>query len=199
MVPEDLRKSIKTVREFIANDEMRKDGMEDLQLKRLQLRAIEKTIQQLKSKNIPVPEGLDSGRDSLISKITEIEKSPGGLLWLYDELLDILGEVGSATGRNPGKDLYLRSKELKKQTTRGDILRKAIIAVLNEMGGSGHQRDVLKRIEEKLRGQFTPADLERPYGKSSRWESNTRKERNSMIKDGILTPESKRKKWTLAK
>lgn len=100
--------------------------------------------------------------------------------------------------KNPVRDLRDCLRDRRKQELSKDILRQNIIAVLKEMGGVGHERDILKEIGDKLKEQFTPADLDRP-GRRARWEMNVRQERNRMIKEGILTPESRRKKWKLIK
>jgi hypothetical protein len=77
---------------------------------------------------------------------------------LYEELLDIIVQTGRILKRRPDRDLRDRLRESRKRELPRDILRKNIVAVLKEMGGNGHERDVLKEIGDKLKEQFTPAD-----------------------------------------
>lgn len=197
MKSETLNQNLNAIRDYISGINGLKESSE-VQLIKSQLHVVEKSIRQFEREGIQVPEGLRSDQISLESKIKEIGKGPHEISLLYEALLDIVAQTGSMIKRNPVKDLRDRLKEKKKNTIRGDILRRTIIAVLTEMGKAGREHEVLRSIEEKLHGQFTPADLE-PSGKRKRWESNARSERKQMIKEGILTPESRGKKWTLIK
>lgn len=197
MKSETLNQNLNAIRDYIAGIIGLKESS-DVQLIKSQLHVVEKSIRQFEKEGIQVPEGLKSDEIALNSKIKEIGKGPNEISLLYEALLDIVAQTGRMIKRNPVKDLRNSSKEKKKNMIRGDILRTTIIAVLKEMGTTGHEHEVLNSIEEKLHGQFTPVDLE-PSGRRKRWESNARSERNQMIKDGILTPDSKGKKWTLIK
>lgn len=171
----------------------------EAKLMKLQLRAIEKTLRQMDRNGIPAPEGLISEKVSLENKMAEIEKAPRDISLVYKELIEIIIQIGRIIRRHPSKDLRNLLREWKEATTPKGILRETIITVLKEMGGSGQEQDILKCVGDKLKGELRPADLYRPSGKRSRLEINVRNERNRMIKEEILTPESKLKKWTLAK
>lgn len=198
MKSEALKQNLNAIRDYISGIKELKESSE-VQLVRSQLRVIEKSIKQFERDGIQVPEGVMSDKFSLESKIGEIKKGPHEISLLYEELLDIIVQTGRILKRRPDRDLRDRLRESRKRELPKDILRKNIVAVLKEMGGSGHERDVLKEIEDKLKEQFTPADMDTPLGRRARWEMNARQERNRMIKEGILTPESRRKKWKLAK
>ena len=197
MKSETLNQNLNAIRDYISGINGLKESSE-VQLIKSQLHVIEKSIRQFEKEGIQVPEGLRSDEISLKSKIKEIGKGPNEMSLLYEALLDIVAQTGSMINRNPVRDLRNRSKEKKQKTIRGDILRSTIIAILEEMGTTGREHEILKSIEERLHGQFTPVDLE-PSGRRKRWESNARSERNRMIKEGILTPDSRGKKWTLIK
>ena len=199
MKTEEIRRNLSAIKEYVSGIKLVNKNQEVQQMES-QLHEIERTIRRMEKKGIQVHEGLISGKTSLKSKILEIEKKAiGDPPSLYEELLDIIAQFGRVLGRRPDRELYKRLKEWKKQVVGNSILRENIIIVLNEMGGSGHERDILKGIEDKLKGRFTPADKEKPQGRSFQWESNVKKERKRMIKDGILTPESRGGKWILAK
>lgn len=193
-----IKHNLSAIKDYASKIERIKEYSEVKQIK-LQLHMIEKTIKQMNKSGIQIPQGLMSDRESLESKIAGIEKGPAEVSELYEELLDTVEQLGTKIQRRPHKDLYDRMKKRRREITHKDILRKSILKVLREMGESGHQRDVLKGVEEDLKHQFATADMEKPYGRSARWEMNVLKERNRMIKEGILTQESKRKKWSLKK
>ena len=198
MKSEALKQNLNAIRDYISGIKEMKESSE-VQLVRSQLRVIEKSIRQFERDGIQVPEGVMGDKLSLESKIEEIKKGPHEISLLYEELLDIIVQTGRTLKRRPDRDLRDRLRESRKRGLPRDILRKNIVAVLKEMGGNGHERDVLKEIGDKLKEQFTPSDIDTPSGRRTRWEINTLRERNRMIKDGILTPDSKRKKWTLVK
>jgi endonuclease III-like uncharacterized protein len=163
----------------------------------LQLRAIEKTLRQMERNGIPAPEGLISEKVSIENKMEKFEKAPRDISLIYKELIEIIIQIGRIIKRHPSKDMRNLLKEWKEATTPKGILRETIITVLKEMGGSGQEQEILKCVGDKLKGELRPADFYRPLGKRSRLEINLRNERKRMVKDGILTPESKRRKWTL--
>ena len=187
------RHSLQMLKDYINSIDI---NVDDYSVKKAQLRAIEKTIKQLEKKFVPVPAVLISERETLITELAA--RGASDTPWsLYDELLDIINQIGHALGKKPHKDLYLRAKELRKKTMPKSVWWPCIKEMLKSRGGSASEQDILNIIAEKFEDRFTPADLEKPYGKSARWESNVRSERNRMIRDNILTKESKRKTWEL--
>ena len=195
---EDAKQSIIALKDYIQNSKISSDNNDELGVKKAQLRVIEKTIKQLERKGLPVPEVLYSEKSTFISEIKSSNTSDTSSL-LYEDLLDVLLQIGRILGRTPHRDLYLLSKKERTRSISKSILRSNIIDILNTMGGSGQERDILDAIAHKYEGQFSAADLEKPHGKSPRWETNVRAARNRMIRDGILTRESRRKIWTLVK
>ena len=198
MKSETLEQNLNAIRAYISGIKGLKESSK-FQLLRSQLSVIEKSIRQFEKDNIQVPEGVMSDKFSLESKIEEIKKGPQEISLLYEELLDLIVQAGHILGKNPHKDLRDHLRESRKQGLPRDILRENIVAVLKEMGGSGNERDVLKKIEVELKEQFTAADMIKPKGKRTQWELNARNERKRMINQGILTPDSMRTKWSLLK
>jgi hypothetical protein len=146
-----------------------------------------------------VPEGLSAEKLSLASEVTAIEQAEGGCMGIYEALLDLVWQLGKVCGRRPHHELYLRLRDWRKQTTPSEALRKAILEALRDLGGSGHQADVLDHVREKIQSALTPADREKVHGGRPRWERNALRERKRIIDDGLLTPDSRRSTWTLAK
>ncbi len=195
---EEIKQHLDAIRGYVSGIEKIKESNEINQIK-LQLHMVEKTVKQMNRAGIQIPEGLISDKLSLEAKIAKIGEGPVEVSRIYEELLNTIDEIGLKIRKRPHKDLYARIRERRKQTTSGEVLRKSILKVIKEIGGNGHQREILKGVEEELKDQFTPADLEIPYGRSHRWETNVIKERNRMINQGVLSEESRRKKWSLIK
>jgi len=198
MKSESLKQSLDVIRDYVSGIKGLPEDRE-VQLLRCQLRVLEKTIRQFEKGGLQVPEGVMSDKLSLESKVKEIKSGPQEIALLYEELLGLIIQTARLLKKRPDRDFRRRLTELRKQEVPKDVLRKNIIAVLKEMGGRAHERDVLKAIEERLKEQFTDADLDKPYGRRTRWEMNARHERNLMIKEGVLTRDSDRRKWTLVK
>jgi hypothetical protein len=65
-----------------------------------------------------------------------------------------------------------------------------ILQALKEMGGRGRPRDVLLRIEEKMKPSFNELDLGLLHdGHTHRWKNAAGWERQNMIKTGLLSPD----------
>lgn len=195
---ENVQKHLEALREFAEEAAGNGQDAGDLKVKKAQLQAVQKTIRQLERRGIPVPDGLKDEKLSLATAVGELERD-SGTDQVYETLLDIVEQLGRICKRRPHHELYMRSREWKSQTTSPEVLRKEITRALEEMGGAGHEREVMAKVEVRLKGKFTDADLERPKGNRSRWQGNVRRERRRMIDDGILTAESRRSTWTLAK
>ena len=163
-----------------------------------QLKAIERTIRQLTSSGVPVPESLMDESRAISSDIDAAKPQSGETRELYESLLEIIERLGLACGRTPHRDLIVRSRERRKDETPPETLRQAIIGALQELGGEASAKGVVAKIQADLTNRFTSSDLERPNGSVARWQTNVRKERKRMIKDGLLTPASKGQRWTLA-
>ncbi len=64
------------------------------------------------------------------------------------------------------------------------------------MGGKGRVRDILEKVEAKMKGKLTKIDYEKlPSGKYVRWKNYAMWERLNMIHDGLLKKGSPRGIW----
>jgi len=195
---EELKENLNVIKEYISTIKALRDDNE-VQNMRTQLRAIERTIRQLERNGVTVPEGISADKLALESKIRDIKRGPEEISLLYEDLLDIVIKMGRILRKRPDRDLRHMLNKERAMATPSHLLRKSILSVLAEMGGSGHEKEVLRAIEDKMKEQFSASDYERPYGSSPRWKINVRLERNLMIREGLLTADSKRKKWTLSR
>jgi hypothetical protein len=192
----EMHRHMEAIREYIRKATTDCRGGE-LAVKRRQLTVIRRSIHEMEKAGIPIPRRLMSESASL-----EAQTAKGttcGCPALYEALLEIIEEAGRACGRKPYRDLCVRFKEWKQKTTSPAALRQAISEALKELGGSGNEGDVLAKAELKLKGKFTPADLQRVRGGSYRWQLNARWESRRMVNDGILEPVLRRGLWKLAK
>ncbi|HEY6551643.1 MAG TPA: winged helix-turn-helix domain-containing protein [Solirubrobacterales bacterium] len=117
-----------------------------------------------------------------------------------DVILRLLEEAGDG---DP-----LRREEIKEagrkapRATPGSILPereywRPILSVLVERGGSAPASDVIEAVGERLKGSFTPLDLEQLDTGAVRWRNRTRFARLRMTQQGLLERTSHRGIWEI--
>lgn len=198
MTFQDIGSHLDGIEKILKETAWNPEDRPELKSKKEQFRVIDRSIRQWRKKGIPIPAEMDDIRKRLIAEIEEHSLPVENLQAIYNKSLDIVVELGRICKRSPRKDLYLKAKKRRGEETNTDTLAKVLVNVLEKMGGSGREKVIFQRVEEDMQGELTEADMERPSGKTSRWQSNLRRARKKLINDGILTPESKSRKWTLA-
>jgi len=172
----------------------------DVDQKRKQLHAINKTIQQLKRQNVSIPDDLRNLKTSLISELDETDHADETLRFIDKELNEILDEIGISarkvkkSSNSPGKP----RKKSNAPVTRPEVLRKLIIEAIKKSGGSRRCRDVLSYIGQKLDGQFTKRDWELRTDGTVIWKNNAQWERQRMVNEGVLKNNSPNGIWELS-
>jgi len=199
MTENDIQSHLQAIKDYIAQAQNGGSDLGEIRIKKKQLSAIQKTIRQLDKNGIPVPESLNAEKLSLVNAINQIETSSGSSLKVYDAMIQMIFDLGRVCQKLPHKDLYQMSRRWRSQSTPQSTLRKLILQVLKDRGGSAHQDAVFEDIDKQLASQWTPADLACPGGKTVKWKNNLRRERKAMIAEGLLTKDSKGKTWTLIK
>lgn len=177
-----------------------KDGSEnskDLNNKHEQLQTINRSIAQLERKKIPVPKEIRDLHLALDREVKKLKSPSSGIAEAYDRLLKLVIELGKACGKSPKKDLYLIAKEKRSKAVDQNTLEETLIKVLEEMGGSGHEKEIFSRAEKILQPEFSSIDLEAFKGKTPRWQTNLRRVRRKLVDKKVLTQESMRRVWTL--
>ena len=197
MADNKIEEHLEALKKYVNQLQNGDGSLDDIRIKKKQLSAIGRTIRQLEKNNIPVPESLNSEKLTLVSEINQLENASNGCLMVYESLKEVIFQLGGLCHKTPHKDLYQMSKKWRSQATPRSTLRKYIQKVLEENNGSAREDEVFDYIESHLDSRFTPADLSRPGGKNLKWQNNTRRERKAMIKEGVLTEDSKGKTWTL--
>lgn len=197
MSVQDIGRHLDEIERILRETPWNPEGRHELQKKKDQFKVIDRSIRQWREKGIPIPPDMNDVRKNLIAEIEKASLPLDDLQTVYNKALNIIMVLARMCRRSPRKDLYVKAKERKKDETGIDILAKILVKVLETMGGSGKERLIFKRVEEDLQGKLTEADMERPSGKTSRLQSNLRRARKKLVKEGILTPESKGRQWTL--
>jgi Mrr N-terminal domain len=74
-----------------------------------------------------------------------------------------------------------------------------ILQALDELGGTARTSDVVKRVGEFMADVFSPDDREAlPSTGLPRWENTTQFARYSMVRSGLLKPDSPRGTWGIS-
>jgi len=167
--------------------------------KKEQLRTIKRSIAQLERKGVPVPKEIQELQSSLFRDVEKLKSPIDGIVDVYNLALNIAIELAKLCGRNPRRDLYQKAKEKKAKSIGEDILSKSLIRVLEEMGGSSHEKEIIGHLERVLQSKFTMTDLECPLGKTPRWITKLRRVRRNLVQKDVLTQDSMRRVWTLKK
>jgi len=83
--------------------------------------------------------------------------------------------------------------------TREESYVRPILKTLATMGGSGKMGDVLARVGTLMQGTLKKVDYE-PLASDPdmpRWRNAAQWARNTMVKDGLLKPDSPRGVWEI--
>lgn len=172
-----------------------------------QLRAVANAIEQLEKQQVPVPDSLRQMKMTLLAEMGQQDCFNQQLKIFSEGLTDVLELIESATGKlrsetKSQKDSTPRQRRSRGSgppTTPSSVLRKCMIQVLVEFGGSAHCSKILERMQELLENQLLAGDLEvRGRAGEPVWRNNTRWERQAMISEGILRNDSKYGYWELA-
>lgn len=76
--------------------------------------------------------------------------------------------------------------------------RVSILEALLEMGGKGRVKDILEKVEIKMKDKLTKVDYEKlPSGAYVRWKNRAMWARLNMIHDGLLKKDSPRGIWEI--
>lgn len=193
---EAAQQLINQLKEFISSIQQ---GItrKDIEDKRKQLQAINKSIQHLERFNVAIPDDLRNLKTSLVSEMGGVDRAEDTLRFLAQQLKQILTDIGYLSTSTSQKRKYhgRRSKEPK---TEQPVLREYIIKGLKAHGGTARVNQVLDWMEQKLNDKLTPRDMQ--LRKSGRlvWKNNACWERFQMVKKGILKNDSLKGIWELS-
>jgi len=152
------------------------------------------TIKKLEKAGIPVPDELHRLKTDLEAKLSIPDEVADRLELLVRGFEDLKREIRFRT-RRPSR-VVTRNISVEPTTSR-EVLREEIIRALQILGGAGHAKQVRDEIEKRLDEKLFPRDLEMLPEGTLVWHKNTRRERGSMVKEGILKKDSAYGVWEL--
>lgn len=120
-------------------------------------------------------------------KIKALQKE-WATLWAKRPLRDVKARSGRMTRLQRG----LRTPE--------DAFRHPILETLIELGGRGSIGEVLDLVEKKIKGKLTRYDFEPLPSdpKSIRWRNTAQWCRNSLVREGLMKPDSPYGIWEIS-
>jgi len=166
-----------------------------------QLVEISKTIDRLESSGISVPDELRNLKSSLLAASndnnqaqTSYESLISGINDLCNEYKQIVSPKPKGRKRNTNNGSLVRQSRL---TPRNTLIR-AIVQVMEEMGKSGHKREIHNRLEDVLEGVLNSEDYEIDSSGQVTWHHQVDWARMYMVQVGILKNDSPRGIWELS-
>jgi hypothetical protein len=186
---------IEQLKELVQNLQQDSSGPE-LDEKRKQLAAIEKSVRQLQNGGVSIPDEIRNLKSKLVNELTEADQAEQALELIVAELTKILKELGLSITRTK-----TNRKPVKRGTgpkTEQPVLREHIIKALKHFGGQATMHQVLDWMGEQLKEKFTPRDLSKRKHGEIVWRNNTAWERHQMVTEGILKSDSPRGIWGLS-
>ncbi|MBW1794767.1 MAG: hypothetical protein JRJ38_10105 [Deltaproteobacteria bacterium] len=180
MNKDDIKEHVDAIERFVAKAGRSTAQNADVRNIKEKLRVVKRSIAQFEKAGISVPKETQQLELSLLNQLKNGLGPQKGLVLVYERLLKVIEDLGCLCKRRPQNDLK-HSAEQRRDKAMKTIVP-IIVEVLQEMGGSGHKKDVIPRVKEKLTEEDKLA---------------LRHAKKYMIKEGILTQDSKRT-WTLA-
>lgn len=166
--------------------------IEELDLKLKQLKAINNTIQQLESKNVPVPSDFRGMKITLLSEVDRLERSSIVLAELRRRLLDIIKDIDSTIPKTSKPRERERERAIIQNQTPQSFYKPLIVDCLKNKGGSAHVSEVIEWIKQFMQGKFLSGDFEQRSGGNIVWEHNVHWARQHLVNDGVLKNDSPR-------
>jgi hypothetical protein len=172
----------------------------ELDEKKVRLHAVSKSIETLAQTGVAIPSELITLQNQIRSEIKEFENPEEILLFMADELSKTIEEIRrNISGRNPTKSYTYKGRiDRNVPTTKRPELKRLLLEVLTEMNGRGSVYEILRRMETRLKGRLTPADLETLEDGEPRWQKNVQWLRFRMTMDGEMKKNSPRGIWELS-
>jgi hypothetical protein len=191
---EKAQEQIDILRGFLESLRISMSGPE-IEEKRKQLSAVDRSIQQMQRQDIAVPDELLNLKMKLVNDLSGSDLARETFQYAISELRKILKECGlSFTTTKVNPQPAIRDKRVK---TEPSVLREYILKALRHFKGRAKCREVLSWMEDKLKDQLTPRD--RSMRKSGKivWENNAQWERYVMVQEGLLRSDSPQGIWEL--
>lgn len=166
-----------------------------------QLIEISKTIDRLENTGISIPDELRNLKSSLLTASNDNNQAQTRYEALLRGINDLCNEYKQngapkpkGRKRNTNDGSLVRPSRL---TPRNTLIR-AIVQVMEEMGKSGHKREIHNRLEDVLEGVLNSEDYEIDSSGQVTWHHQADWARMYMVQVGILKNDSPRGIWELS-
>lgn len=166
-----------------------------------QLVEISKTIDRLESTGISVPDELRNLKSSLLAASNDNNQAQARYEALISGINDLCNEFKQNGNPKPkGRKRNTNNGSLVRQsrlTPRNTLIR-AIVQVMEEIGKSGHKREIHIRLEDVLADVLNSEDYKIDSSGQVTWHHQADWARMYMVQVGILKNDSPRGIWELS-
>jgi len=165
-----------------------------------QIKAINKTIKTMEKDNIAIPKELVRVRNKLTADLKQENNPEEVLLFLSDELAKCLKTIKiNKTKLSPASSKIENRARIGRNVKRisRNEMKKELIGVLQEAGGSETLQKIQTKIEMKCKHKFSEADKEKLDTGIPRWIKTLQMLRTPLIQRKILKNNSPRGIWEL--
>ena len=166
-----------------------------------QLIEISKTIDRLENTGISVPDELRNLKSSLLAVSNDSNQTQAKYETLIRGLNDLCNKYKQKGNLKP-KRRKLTSDDSspirRGRLTPKNTLIKAIVQVMEQMGNSGHMREIHNRLEDVLANVLNSEDYKKDSSGLVTWHHQVDWARLYMVKKGILKNDSPRGIWELS-
>jgi hypothetical protein len=167
---------------------------------KMQLVEISKTIDRLECTGIPVPDELRNLKSSLLAASNNSKQAQTRYEMIIRGLNDLCSKYkinGHTKPRVRRRSRDDGSPVRKGRLTPRKTLIRAIVQVMEQMGNSGHKREIHNRLENVLADVLNPEDYELDSSGLVTWHHQVDWARMYMVQIGMMRNDSPRGVWEL--
>lgn len=158
----------------------------------------EKMNQARKDSKLAFKAGDFNATSSLLKDIQKMEHIKKQLSTIEKDYIKVINSITTTKiTEKPGK----RSTQRRGKRTKESDFIIPILKSINELGGSAKTKDILTKVNQKMRKKFNDYDIEHLPSIPSmpRWKQTAQMARMTMVKDGLLKKDSPRGVWEITK
>jgi len=169
----------------------------EIKTKALQLTTIQRSIASLEKGKLPVPEELRQLKMKLTTEVATREEAIKALHTARDELASLMGLLKSALGRRRRTRRRGGTRVSAGASVDARLVEQAILEVLGAMGGSGRASEVIDKVFEIVKDEWTPFDLLNLDSGVPRWRSKVSWAKYRLVQRGDIRRGSPHGIWEL--
>jgi len=193
---ERTRVHLAALRELIEGASEALDDAE-IETKALQLATIQRSIASLEKGELPVPKELRQLKMRLTTEVARREEAIKALHTVRDELTSLLRLLRPALGRRRSTRSRGSSRVPAGPSIDVGLVERAILEVLGTMGGSGRASEVIDKVFEIIKDEWTPFDLSNLDSGLPRWRNRVSWAKYRLVQRGDIRRGSPHGIWDL--